>query len=139
MSYTIGFIPKNQREVSAAEAPTANQALAMIAALQERAEEIKFITSPQEGEMGIEMLLLLASERGSRGDARGGDLAQHRRKTCASLPIDAIRRPREARSAAAPATERERGESICANLIVETGHLPSWPLIEIRRPCNSVA
>src|ERR1700740_3511668 len=21
--------------------------------------------------------------------------------------------------------------------MVETGHLPSWPLIEIRRPCNS--
>jgi hypothetical protein len=34
----------------------------MIAALQESAEEIKFIRSPQEGEMGIEMLLLLAKE-----------------------------------------------------------------------------
>jgi hypothetical protein len=62
MSYTIGFVPKNQREVSATEAATANQAVAMIAALQESAEEIKFIRSPQEGEMGIEMLLLLAKE-----------------------------------------------------------------------------
>ncbi|MFB9267233.1 hypothetical protein ACFFWD_29420 [Bradyrhizobium erythrophlei] len=63
MSYTIGFVPKNQREgISATEAPTANQALAVIVALQERAEEIKFIRSPQEGEMGIEMLLLLAKE-----------------------------------------------------------------------------
>ena len=62
MSYTIGFIPRNQHKVSATEAPTANQALAMIAALQESAEEIKFIRSPQEGEMGIEMLLLLAKE-----------------------------------------------------------------------------
>src|ERR1700738_3399128 len=26
---------------------------------------------------------------------------------------------------------------LCANLMVETGHLPSWPLIEIRRPCTS--
>jgi hypothetical protein len=61
MSYTIGFIPRNQLEISAAEAATANQALAMIAALRE-AGEIKFIRSPQEGEMGIEMLLLLAKE-----------------------------------------------------------------------------
>jgi len=62
MSYTIGFIPRNQQDVSAAEAPTANRALAMIAALQDTAKEIKFIRSPQEGEMGIEMLLLLAKE-----------------------------------------------------------------------------
>jgi hypothetical protein len=48
--------------ISATEAPTANQALALIVALQESAEEIKFIRSPQEGEMGIEMLLLLAKE-----------------------------------------------------------------------------
>lgn len=62
MSYTIGFIPRNRQEISAAEAPTANQAVAMVAKLQESAEEIKFIRSPQEGEMGIEMLLLLAKE-----------------------------------------------------------------------------
>ena len=62
MSYTIGFIPRNQQETSAAEAPTASRALAMIAALQETAERISYIRSPQEGEMGIEMLLLLAKE-----------------------------------------------------------------------------
>ena len=62
MSYTIGFKPRNRQEISAAEAPTANQAVAMVAKLQEIAEEIKFIRSPQEGEMGIEMLLLLAKE-----------------------------------------------------------------------------
>jgi hypothetical protein len=62
MSYTIGFIPRNQQDVSAAEAPTASRALAMIAALQETADRISFIRSPQEGEMGIEMLLLLAKE-----------------------------------------------------------------------------
>jgi hypothetical protein len=62
MSYTIGFIPRNQQDVSATEAPTASRALAMIAALQESAEEIRFIRSPQEGDMGIEMLLLLAKE-----------------------------------------------------------------------------
>jgi hypothetical protein len=26
---------------------------------------------------------------------------------------------------------------LCANLMVEIGHFPTWPLIEIRRPCNS--
>lgn len=26
---------------------------------------------------------------------------------------------------------------VCANLTVETGHFPSWPLMEIRRPCIS--
>jgi hypothetical protein len=62
MSYTIGFVPRNQQDVSAAEAPTANRALAVIAALQESADEIRFIRSPQEGDMGIEMLLLLAKE-----------------------------------------------------------------------------
>jgi hypothetical protein len=62
MSYTIGFVPRSQSQISATEAPTANQAIAVIAALQQRADEIKFIRSPQEGEMGIEMLLLLAKE-----------------------------------------------------------------------------
>jgi hypothetical protein len=62
MSYTIGFIPRDQEQISAAEAPTANQALAMIAGLWESADEITFIRSPQEGDMGIEMLLLLAKE-----------------------------------------------------------------------------
>ena len=62
MSYTIGFTPRNQQGLSAAEAPTANRALAMIAELQEASEEIRFIRSPQEGDMGIEMLLLLAKE-----------------------------------------------------------------------------
>ena len=62
MSYTIGFVPRNQQNVAAAEVPTAKKALAMIAALQESADEIRFIRSPQEGEMGIEMLMLLAKE-----------------------------------------------------------------------------
>jgi len=62
MSYTIGFVRKNERDVWATETPTAHQAVAMIATLQESTEEIRFISSPQEGEMGIEMLLLLAKE-----------------------------------------------------------------------------
>lgn len=62
MSYTIGFLTNNRTEVSAAEAPTANQAVAIIAALRDRVDGIKFIRSPQEGEIGVEMLLLLAKE-----------------------------------------------------------------------------
>ncbi len=62
MSYTIGFQAKDQKAILATEAATANQAVTIIAALQQSADEIKFIRSPQEGEMGIEMLLLLAKE-----------------------------------------------------------------------------
>ncbi|XUJ34539.1 hypothetical protein ACQ5SK_47970 [Bradyrhizobium japonicum] len=62
MSYTIGFQAKDQKAILATEAATANQAVAIIAALRQSADEIKFIRSPQEGEMGIEMLLLLAKE-----------------------------------------------------------------------------
>jgi len=62
MSYTIGFVRKNDRGIWATEAATANQAVAMIAALEQSAEQIRFISSPQEGEMGVEMLLLLAKE-----------------------------------------------------------------------------
>ncbi len=62
MSYTIGFQAKNQRAIFATEAATAGQAVAIVAALRAAADEIKFIRSPQEGDMGIEMLLLLAKE-----------------------------------------------------------------------------
>jgi hypothetical protein len=62
MSYTIGFQAKDQQAILATEAATANQAVAIIAALRRSADEIKFIRSPQEGDMGIEMLLLLAKE-----------------------------------------------------------------------------
>ena len=62
MSYTIGFQAKDQKAVLATEAATANQAVAIIAALRRSADEIKFIRSPQEGDMGIEMRLLLAKE-----------------------------------------------------------------------------
>lgn len=62
MSYTIGFQAKDQKAILATEATTANQAVAIVAALRQSSDEIKFIRSPQEGEMGIEMLLLLAKE-----------------------------------------------------------------------------
>ena len=62
MSYTIGFQARNQAAVLATEAATATQAVAIVAALQKSSDEIKFIRSPQEGDMGIEMLRLLAKE-----------------------------------------------------------------------------
>jgi hypothetical protein len=62
MPYTIVFETKNTRDVSATDATTANQALAIVSALQRTNEEIKFIRSPQEGDIGVEMLRVLAKE-----------------------------------------------------------------------------
>jgi hypothetical protein len=62
MPYTVVFETRNTRDVSAADATTANQALAIISALQSANEEIKFIRSPQEGDIGVEMLRVLAKE-----------------------------------------------------------------------------
>jgi hypothetical protein len=62
MPYTIVFEKKNTRDVFAADATTANQALAIVSALQRTNEEIKFVRSPQEGDIGVEMLRVLAKE-----------------------------------------------------------------------------
>jgi hypothetical protein len=62
MPYTIVFVTRNTHDVSAADATTAREALAITEALQNRDGKIKFIRSPQEGEFGVEMLRLLAKE-----------------------------------------------------------------------------
>jgi hypothetical protein len=62
MPYTIVFRTRNTEDVSAADAKMALEALAIVGALQRRSEEIKYITSPQEGEIGVEMLRVLAKE-----------------------------------------------------------------------------
>nr|WP_249130711.1 hypothetical protein [Bradyrhizobium diazoefficiens] len=62
MAYTIGFRLRDDAGSSAVQAATANQAIAIVAALMERVDEITLISSAQEGEMGVEMLLLLAKE-----------------------------------------------------------------------------
>jgi hypothetical protein len=62
MPYCIGFEIMNLRKLVTAEATTARQALFLIDQVQTRDHELKFITSPQEGEIGIEMLRLLAKE-----------------------------------------------------------------------------
>jgi hypothetical protein len=62
MPYTIVFVTRKTHDVSAADATTARDALAFTEALQDQDAKIKFISSPQEGEFGVEMLRLLAKE-----------------------------------------------------------------------------
>jgi hypothetical protein len=62
MPYTIVFTTTNTEDTSGTDAKTALEALTTIDALQVSGEEIKYITSPQEGEIGIEMLRVLAKE-----------------------------------------------------------------------------
>ena len=62
MPYCIGFEIMNLRKLVTAEATTARQALLVIDGAQTRHHELKFIGSPQEGEIGVEMLRLLAKE-----------------------------------------------------------------------------
>jgi hypothetical protein len=62
--YIIGFGTRNKREVSTAERRTAKEALELVEALQRSGEEIKFIRAPAEGEIGVEMLRVLANEEG---------------------------------------------------------------------------
>ena len=64
MLYTIVYANGDTRPLSATDATTAREALAIAEALQSQHREIKFITSPQEGEFGVEMLRLLAKEEG---------------------------------------------------------------------------
>jgi hypothetical protein len=62
MPYTIVFSTNNVQDVSGTNAKTALEALTTIDFLQMRGEEIKYISSPQEGEIGVEMLRVLAKE-----------------------------------------------------------------------------
>ena len=64
MLHTIVFATGDTSALSATDATTAREALAIAEALQRQHREIKFITSPQEGEFGVEMLRLLAKEEG---------------------------------------------------------------------------
>lgn len=62
MPYTIVFSTNDADQVSGTGTKTALEALATIRALQAGGEEIRYITSPQEGEIGVEMLRVLAKE-----------------------------------------------------------------------------
>jgi len=62
MQYAVVFGSTNKGGLWLAEAPNAVEALATIEMLQKGDGEIKFIRSRQEGEIGIEMLRVLAKE-----------------------------------------------------------------------------
>ena len=67
MPYIIGFGMRGRgKKVSTAEKLTAREALALVDDLQKSDEEIKFIRSPHEGEIGIEMLRVLAKEESEK-------------------------------------------------------------------------
>ena len=62
MPYTIVFSKNHTYAVSGTDTKTASDALMAIYALQLSGDEIKYITSPKEGEIGVEMLRVLARE-----------------------------------------------------------------------------
>jgi hypothetical protein len=62
MQYTLIFGTSNEGGLRLAQAPNALKALAMIERLQRSDEEIRSIQSLQEGEIGVEMLRVLARE-----------------------------------------------------------------------------
>jgi len=62
MPYTIVFSTDETENVWGTDSKTAIEAAMTIEALQRRGGEIRYIVSPQEGEIGIEMLRVLAKE-----------------------------------------------------------------------------
>jgi hypothetical protein len=62
MPYTIVFNADNTEDVWGTDAKTAIEAAMTIDALQRRGGQIRYIISPQEGEIGVEMLRVLAKE-----------------------------------------------------------------------------
>ena len=62
MPYIVIFGSKDKAKIKGTKATTASEALLMIQALQKAQQEIKFIRSPHEGDVGIEMLRILAKE-----------------------------------------------------------------------------
>ena len=62
VSYTIGYGKPNNPDVSTTRRNTAQEALELAEALQKSDEEIKFIDTPTEGRVGMDMLRVLAKE-----------------------------------------------------------------------------
>jgi hypothetical protein len=62
MPYTIVFTSSHTELFSGTDAKTALEALTTVDVLQRSGDEIKYITSPQEGQIGLEMLRVLARE-----------------------------------------------------------------------------
>ena len=87
MLYTIVFANTDTRALSAADATTAREALAIAERLQSQRGEIKYITSLQEGEFGIEMLRVLAKEEGEEMPIAPAEATNHGRKLFDRRPI----------------------------------------------------
>jgi hypothetical protein len=62
MAYTVGFGKRNKPGVSTVRTNTAQEALELAEALKRSNEEIKFIDTPTDGHVGIDMLRVLAKE-----------------------------------------------------------------------------
>ena len=63
MVYTIGFGMQNSPEVvTVIERNTAKEALELAEAFERRDEEIRFIDTPTDGRVGMNMLRVLAKE-----------------------------------------------------------------------------
>jgi hypothetical protein len=62
MVYTIGYGMRNKPSVSTAQRNTAKEALELAEALERSDEEIKFVDTPTEGRVGMDMLRVLAKE-----------------------------------------------------------------------------
>jgi hypothetical protein len=83
VQYTIVFESKDQSGARLAQASNALEALTVVELLQRGAEEIKLIRSRQEGEIGVEMLRLLAKEE--KEELAGGDAVLTNRKNWIGL------------------------------------------------------
>lgn len=67
MTYTVCYSRKERREIWTVQQPTAREALRSVDALRSKGNEIKFIDVPREGQVGIDMLRILADEEGLPG------------------------------------------------------------------------
>jgi hypothetical protein len=62
MAYTVGFGTRNKPGLSTVRTNTAQEALELAEALERSDEDIKFIVTPTDGRVGIDMLRVLAKE-----------------------------------------------------------------------------
>jgi hypothetical protein len=62
MVYKVGFGTRDKPGVSTVRTNTAQEALELAEALKRSDKEIKFIATPTDGHVGIDMLCVLAKE-----------------------------------------------------------------------------
>jgi hypothetical protein len=66
MSYFIFYASRGKKNFSTTQRPTAREALDVARALQMSDEEIKFIDTPTQGRIDMDMLRALAKEEDER-------------------------------------------------------------------------